>query len=77
MDRDDYLRSTVIFLPALLIAAVSFALYSPRFCRRSPPRKIWIRVDPVNPDSARKMKLNGAGKVQIVLSPIETRRKRK
>ena len=64
------LRSSIIFLPALLIAAVSFAPYSPRaFAEDHPERKIRIKVTPVYPDIARKMKLNGTVRVQVVISP--------
>ncbi len=64
------LRSAVIFLPALLIAAVSFAPYSSRaFAQDHAERKIRIRVEPVYPDIARKMKLNGVVRVQVVVSP--------
>jgi TonB family protein len=64
------LRSSIIFLPALLIAAVSFAPYSPRaFAEDHPERKIRIRVAPVYPDIARRMKLNGTVRLQVVISP--------
>jgi outer membrane biosynthesis protein TonB len=64
------LRSAVIFLPVLLIAAFSFAPCSPRaFAEDHPERKIRIKVDPVYPDIARKMKLNGVVRVQVVISP--------
>ena len=64
------LRSAAIFLPVLLIAAFSFAPCSPRaFAEDHPERKIRIKVDPVYPDIARKMKLNGVVRVQVVISP--------
>jgi TonB family protein len=64
------LRSSIILLSALLIAAVSFAPYSPRaFAEDHPERKIRIRVAPVYPEIARRMKLNGTVRVQVVISP--------
>ena len=64
------LRSAIIFLPALLIAAVNFAPCSPRaFAEDHPERKVRVRVEPVYPDIARKMNLNGIVRVQVVISP--------
>ena len=64
------LRSVFIFLYTLLIAIVSFAPCSPRaFAEDHPERKIRIKVEPVYPDIARKMKLNGTVRVQVVISP--------
>jgi TonB family protein len=64
------LRSAVIFLPVLLISAFSFAPCSPHaFAEDHPERKIRIKVDPAYPDIARKMKLNGVVRVQVVVSP--------
>ena len=56
-------------MPALLIAAASFAPYSPRvFAEDHPERKIRVRVAPVYPDLARKLKLNGIVRIQVVIS---------
>jgi TonB family protein len=64
------LCSAAIFLPALLIAAVSFAPFSLRaFAQDRPERKVRIKVEPVYPDIARKMKLNGTVRVEVVVSP--------
>jgi TonB family protein len=64
------LRSAVVFLPTLLIAAISFAPCSPRaLAEDHPERKVRIRVEPVYPDIARKMRLNGTVRVQVVISP--------
>jgi TonB family protein len=64
------LSSSIIFLHALLISAVSFAPYAPRaFAEDHPERKVRIRVAPVYPDIARKMKLNGTVRLQVVISP--------
>jgi TonB family protein len=64
------LRGAVIFVPALLIAAVSFAAHPPRaFAEDHPERKVRLRVEPVYPDIARRMKLNGTVRVQVVVSP--------
>jgi TonB family protein len=64
------LRSFTIFLPVLLIATVSLAPYSPRaFAEDHPERKVRIKVAPIYPDIARKMKLNGTVRVQVVISP--------
>jgi TonB family protein len=62
-------RSTVIFFFLLLITAVSFAPFSPRaFAEDHPERKVRIRVEPIYPEIARKMNLNGAVRVQVVIS---------
>ena len=59
-----------MFVSALLIVAVSFGSYSPRaFAEDHPERKVRVRVDPIYPDIARKMKLNGTVRVQVVISP--------
>jgi protein TonB len=64
------LRSAVIFLAALLITALSFAPFSPRaFAEDHPERKVRVRVEPIYPDIARKMNLNGTVRVQVVISP--------
>jgi TonB family protein len=64
------LRFVVIFVPALLIAALSFATHPPRaFAEDHPERKVRLRVEPVYPDIARRMKLNGTVRVQVVVSP--------
>ena len=64
------LRRAIVFLPALMIAAASFAPYSNRaFAEEHLERKIRVRVAPIYPDIARKMKLNGTVRVQIVVSP--------
>ena len=39
------------------------------FAQDHAERKVRIRVDPVYPDIARKMKLNGVVRVQVVVSP--------
>ena len=63
------LRSSIILLSAVLIAAVSFAPYSPRaFAEDHPERKVRVKVEPVYPEIARKMNLNGAVRVQVVIS---------
>jgi TonB family protein len=63
-------RTAVIVLYALVIAAVSFAPFTPRaFAEDHPERKVRIRVEPVYPDIARKMNLNGVVRVQVVISP--------
>jgi TonB family protein len=64
------LRRAIALLPALIIGAISFAPYSNRaFAQDHPERKIRVRVEPVYPDIARKMKLNGTVRVQVVVSP--------
>ena len=64
------LRSAVIFLAALLIAVFSVASYSPRaFAEDHPERKVRVKVEPVYPEIARKMNLNGVVRVQVVISP--------
>jgi TonB family protein len=64
------LRSAVIFLPALIFAAVSFGPYTRHaFAEDHPERKIRIRVEPVYPDIARKMKLHGIVRIEVVVSP--------
>jgi TonB family protein len=39
------------------------------FAQDHPERKIRVRVSPIYPDIARKMKLNGTVRVQVVISP--------
>ena len=64
------LRNAVIFLPTLLIVAISFAPFPPRaFAEDHPARKVRVKVEPVYPDIARKMKLNGTVRVEVVISP--------
>jgi TonB family protein len=64
------LRSAIIFISAVLIASTSFAPYSARaFAEDHPERKVRTRVEPVYPDIARKMNLNGTVRVQVVISP--------
>ena len=64
------LHRALILIPGFLIGAVSFAPYCSRaFAADHPERKILIRVAPVYPDNARKMKLNGIVRVQVVVSP--------
>src|SRR5690348_4865386 len=59
-----------IFLPALLIAVVTLEPYTTRaLAEDHPERKVRIRVAPVYPDIARKMKLSGTVRVQVVISP--------
>jgi len=63
------LRSAVVFLFALLVAAVSFAPFSSRaFAEDHSERKVRVRVEPVYPEIARKMRLNGTVRVQVVIS---------
>ena len=63
------LHTTLAFLPSLLIAAASLAAYSPpAYAQDHPERKVRIKVEPVYPDIARKMKLNGIVRVQVVVS---------
>lgn len=63
------LRRAVIFLAALIIATVSFTPVFPRaLAQDHVERKIRIRVAPVYPAIARKMKLNGTVRVQVVVS---------
>jgi TonB family protein len=56
----------------LLVAAASLATYSPQAHAQNhqdhPERKVRIKVEPVYPDIARKMKLNGIVRVQVVVS---------
>jgi len=64
------LRTLSLFLPVLLVTTLTLAHYSPRASAEDhPERKVRIRVAPVYPDIARKMKLNGTVKVQVVISP--------
>jgi TonB family protein len=64
------LHSTIVLLPALMIGGISFLPYSNRaFAEEHPERKIRVRVAPVYPDIARKMKLSGIVRVQVVISP--------
>jgi TonB family protein len=52
-----------------MITALSFAHYSNRaFAEDHPERKVRIRVAPVYPEIARKMKLNGTVRVEVVVS---------
>ena len=63
------LRSLTVFLPALLIATVSLAPYSPRaFAEDHTERKVRIRVAPVYPEIARKMRLSGLVRIDVVIS---------
>lgn len=63
------LRRAIVFLSALMITALSFAPYSNRaFAEDHPERKVRIRVAPVYPEIARKMKLNGTVRVEVVVS---------
>jgi TonB family protein len=58
------------FAARLMIGAISFAPYSNRaFAQDHPERKIRVRVAPIYPDIARKIKLNGVVRVQVVISP--------
>ena len=53
-----------------MIGSISFAPYSNRaFAQDHPERKVRVRVEPVYPDIARKMKLNGTVRIQVVVSP--------
>src|SRR5205807_1822078 len=64
------LRSAIIFISAVLIASTSFAPYSSRaFAEDHPERKVRTRVEPVYPEIARRMNLNGTVRVQVVISP--------
>lgn len=64
------LSAIQIFLPVLLIAAACFAPhFNSAFAEDHPVRKIRIRVEPIYPDIARKMKLSGTVRVQVVISP--------
>jgi TonB family protein len=64
------LRRAIVFLAALIITALSFAPYSnPAFAEDHAERKVRIRVAPVYPDIARKMRLYGTVRVQVVVSP--------
>lgn len=70
MQRSRPLGSAIVLLPALMIGAISFAPYSNcAFAQDHPERKIRVRVEPVYPDIARKMKLNGIVRIQVVVSP--------
>lgn len=63
-------RNAVIFLPTLLIVAISFTTFSPRaFAEDHPERKVRVKVEPVYPEIARKMRLNGTVRVEVVISP--------
>lgn len=60
----------VIILPSLMIAVANLAPHSTRaFAEDHPERKVRIRVAPIYPDMARKMRLSGAVRVQVVVLP--------
>lgn len=60
----------VIILPSLMIAVANLAPHSTgAFAEDHPERKVRIRVAPIYPDMARKMRLSGAVRVQVVVLP--------
>jgi TonB family protein len=63
--------SSIPFLLLLAVAAaIAFGSHPTHgFAEDRPERKVRVRVSPVYPDIARKMKLNGVVRVQVVISP--------
>jgi TonB family protein len=62
--------STAFFLLVLVASAIAIGSHPTRgFAEDRPERKVRVRVSPVYPDIARKMRLNGVVRVQVVISP--------
>jgi TonB family protein len=63
-------RSPIVLLIALLMAATTFTVFPARASSEVwQGRKVRIKVAPVYPDIARKMKLSGVVRLQVVVSP--------
>jgi TonB family protein len=63
-------RSPIVFLIALLMAATTFTTFPTRAsCEVWQGRKVRAKVTPVYPEIARRMKLTGIVRLQVVISP--------
>jgi TonB family protein len=62
--------STAFFLLLVVVAGIAIGSHPTRgFAEDRPERKVRIRVSPVYPDIARKIRLNGIVRIQVVISP--------